>query len=37
LPQGLSFIHVDESRPSIYLPYILKRVGKETAVRNSIG
>jgi hypothetical protein len=37
LPEGLSFIHVDESRPSIYLPYILKRVGKDSAFRNSIG
>jgi len=37
LPEGLSFIHLDRSRPSIYLPYILKRVGKESAVRNSIG
>jgi hypothetical protein len=37
LPQGPSFIHVDESKSSIYLPYILKRIGKETAVRNSIG
>jgi choline dehydrogenase-like flavoprotein len=37
LPEGLSFIHLDESRPSIYLPYILKRVGKDTAFRNSIG
>jgi hypothetical protein len=24
LPEGLSFVHVDESRPSIYLPYILR-------------
>jgi choline dehydrogenase-like flavoprotein len=37
LPQGLSFIHVDQTRPSIYLPYIMKRVGKDSAVRNSIG
>lgn len=36
LPEGLSFIHVDESRPSIYLPYVLKRVGKDSAFRNSI-
>jgi hypothetical protein len=28
LPEGLSFIHVDRSRQSIFLPYILKRVGK---------
>jgi choline dehydrogenase-like flavoprotein len=37
LPPGLSFIHVDRSRPSIYLPYVLKRVGKESAFRNLIG
>jgi choline dehydrogenase-like flavoprotein len=37
LPQGLSFIHVDESKPSIYVPYILKKVGSESAVRHSIG
>ena len=37
LPPGLSFIHLDQTRPSIYLPYILKRVGKDSAVRNSIG
>ena len=37
LPPGLSFIHVDRSRPSIYLPYVLKRVGKESAFRNSVG
>lgn len=37
LPPGLSFIHVDQSRPSIYLPYILKRVGNESAFRNSVG
>jgi hypothetical protein len=27
LPEGLSFIHVDNSRPSIFLPYILRRIG----------
>lgn len=37
LPPGLSFIHVDKNRPSIYLPYVLKKVGKESALRNSIG
>jgi choline dehydrogenase-like flavoprotein len=37
LPPGLSFIHVDYSRPSIYLPYILKRVGNDSAFRNSVG
>jgi choline dehydrogenase-like flavoprotein len=37
LPEGLSFIHVDRSRQSIFLPYILKRVGEDSAFRNSIG
>ena len=29
LPEGLSFIHVDKSKSSIFLPYILKKVGSE--------
>ena len=33
LPEGLTFIHVDRSRPSISLPYVLKRVGDESAFR----
>jgi hypothetical protein len=37
LPEGLSFIHVDRSRQSIFLPYILKRVGEDSAFRNRIG
>jgi hypothetical protein len=37
LPEGLDFLHVDISRPSIYLPYVLKRVGKESAFRNNVG
>ena len=37
LPEGLSFIHVDRNRHSIFLPYILKRVGEDSAFRNSIG
>jgi choline dehydrogenase-like flavoprotein len=37
LPEGLSFIHVDRSRQSIFLPYILKRVGEDAAFRNSVG
>jgi choline dehydrogenase-like flavoprotein len=36
LPQGLSFLHIDKSKPSGYLPYILRRIGKETAFRNRI-
>lgn len=37
LPPGLSFIHVDKSKSSIYLPYVLKRAGNDSAFRNSIG
>jgi choline dehydrogenase-like flavoprotein len=35
--EGLSFLHVDLTRPSVYLPYILKRVGEASAFRNLIG
>jgi choline dehydrogenase-like flavoprotein len=37
LPGGQSFLHVDSARQSIYLAYILKRVGKESALRNRVG
>jgi choline dehydrogenase-like flavoprotein len=37
LPPGLSFLHIDMTRPSIYLPYILRRVGKESVFRNHVG
>jgi hypothetical protein len=37
LPTGLSFLHIDKSKPSVYLPYILRRVGKESAFRNRVG
>ena len=37
LPRGLIFLYIDKTRPSIYLPYILKRVGTESAFRNSVG
>lgn len=37
LPEGLSFVHVDRSRPSIFLPYILKKVGSDISFRNKIG
>ena len=37
LPAGLSFLHVDKAKASVYLPYILKRVGKESAFRNRVG
>lgn len=33
LPEGLSFLHIDRTRPSVYLPYILKRIGEESAYR----
>jgi hypothetical protein len=36
LPPGLSFLHVDKSKSSVYLPYFLRRIGKESAFRNSI-
>ena len=36
LPTGLSFIHVDRSKPSIFLPYVLKRVGSDDSFRNKI-
>ena len=36
LPEGLSYVHVDISRSSIYLPYVLKRVGEESAFRSRI-
>ena len=35
--EGLSFLHIDSSRPSIYLPYILKRIGSDTVYRNRVG
>ena len=35
--EGLSFLHIDSSRPSIYLPYVLKRIGTESAFRNRVG
>ena len=34
---GLSFIHIDITRPSVYLPYILKRKGSGLAFRNRVG
>jgi hypothetical protein len=37
LPDGLDFLHIDKTRPSIYLPYVLKRVGRESAFRNNVG
>jgi hypothetical protein len=37
LPQGLSFLHTDVTRNSVYLPYILRRIGDEAAFRNRVG
>ena len=37
LPQGPSFIHTDPERPSVYLPYVLRKVGEQTAFRNYVG
>jgi choline dehydrogenase-like flavoprotein len=37
LPDGLYFLHVDRTRPSVYLPYVLKRVGNDSAFRNNFG
>ena len=37
LPTGLSFLHIDKTKPSVYLPYILRRVGKESVFRNRVG
>ena len=36
LPTGLSFIHVDRTKPSIFLPYVLKRIGADSTLRNKI-
>ena len=27
LPEGLTFIHIDKNRSSIFLPYILRKIG----------
>jgi hypothetical protein len=37
LPEGLDFLHVDKTRSSVFIPYVLKRVGKESAFRNNVG
>ena len=37
LPQGMSFLRTDAVRNSVYLPYILRRVGDESAFRNRVG
>jgi hypothetical protein len=33
LPEGLGFLHIDKTKSSAYLPYILKRIGAEEAFR----
>jgi hypothetical protein len=35
LPEGLDFLHVDKTRSSVYLPYVLKKLGKDSAFRNN--
>jgi choline dehydrogenase-like flavoprotein len=37
LPPGPSFLHADPTRDSVYLPYILTKVGDESAFRNGVG
>jgi choline dehydrogenase-like flavoprotein len=35
--EGLSFLHLDTQRSTIYLPYILKKIGNESIFRNRFG
>ena len=35
--EGLSFLHLDRKRSTVYLPYILKKIGNESIFRNRIG
>ena len=38
LPQGPSFLHTDPERRSVYLPYILRKIGQDSAAdRNRVG
>lgn len=37
LPEGLSFLHVDRENETVYLPYILRKIGKLTSFRNGLG
>ena len=37
LPQGLSFLHTDATRNSVYLPYILRRLETNRHYRNRVG
>jgi hypothetical protein len=36
LQQDLSFLHIDRNRSSVYLPYVLRRIGTESAFRNYV-
>lgn len=35
--EGMSFLHIDTNRSTIYLPYILRKLGNESAFRNRFG
>lgn len=37
LPEGLSFLHVDRNNRTVYLPYILRKVGNLSPFRNEVG
>jgi hypothetical protein len=37
LPQGPSFLHTDHARDTVYLPYVLRKIGDESAYRNRVG
>jgi choline dehydrogenase-like flavoprotein len=37
LPTGPSFLHTDPTRNSTYLPYILRKIGEESAYRYRVG
>ena len=36
-PQGLSFLHADQAINRVYLPYILRKIGEDSAFRNRVG
>ena len=37
LPLGPSFLHGDPARETLYLPYVLRKIGDESAYRNQVG
>jgi choline dehydrogenase-like flavoprotein len=37
LPEGLSFLHVDRNNNSVYLPYVLRKIGKLSSFRSKVG